>query len=141
MIKIKVIALGKCKEPWLQTALSEYEKRLSPYAKIVWQTPKDIHEMEEMARQEDSPILLDPEGESLDSIEFSQKFHQHLERNGARLSFLIGGPDGYSAKILQMTRIRWSLSRLTFTHQMTRLILIEQIYRSFEIYRGSPYHK
>lgn len=140
MLKVKVITTGKCKEPWLQDALAEYEKRLSKSAEILWIEAKNDAHLAELLEKEPF-IALDPKGEMLDSPALSAKLMRLFEEKGSRLTFGIGGPDGFSQSLLQKAFWRWSLSPLTFTHQATRLILTEQLYRSFEIARGSPYHK
>lgn len=139
MLKVKVIAMGKCKEEWLRIALSEYEKRLSPYLQISWIQPKDNHDLIDLLAKEPRYIALDPNGEEMDSIAFSQKFIQFLENNRSSAVFAIGGPDGFPPAL--QPSLRWSLSLLTFTHQIIRLILVEQIYRALEIAKKSPYHK
>lgn len=140
MLKVKVIATGKCKEPWLQEALAEYEKRLSKRAELLWVEAKsDVHLAELLGGE--SFIALDPKGELLDSPALSNKLMRLFAEKGSRLTFAIGGPNGFSGELLQRAFWRWSLSLLTFTHQATRLILAEQLYRAFEIDRGSPYHK
>jgi 23S rRNA (pseudouridine1915-N3)-methyltransferase len=133
MIKIKIYTIGRCKESWLQEALSEYEKRLSSIAEIEWILAKNFNEL----KLPPSYIALDVQGELLDSPTLSKR----LMKTGSRLHFLIGDADGLPPTTLQSALFRWSLSPLTFTHQMTRLILLEQLYRAFEIEAGSKYHK
>jgi 23S rRNA (pseudouridine1915-N3)-methyltransferase len=136
MFKIKVITVGKCKEEWLKASLAEYEKRLSPLLEISWVLVDDLE------KALNTPfIALAPKGELHDSMAFSKKLMVALEKNHSRLTFAIGGPDGLSENVLQKAQMTWSLSPLTFTHQLTRLILIEQIYRAFEIMKKSAYHK
>lgn len=136
MFKVKVLTIGKCKEEWLAQALAEYEKRLRGKLAIDWQLAKDDIQLTEWASQE-AIIALDPKGELLTSEAWSLK----MNRLGLRLTFVIGGAEGLPPQILQKAIFRWSLSPLTFTHQITRLILMEQIYRALEIERGSQYHK
>ncbi len=136
MFKIKILTIGKCKEQWLSVALSEYEKRLEGKLSIEWVLAKDDAQLEVLANQE-SFIALDPKGELLTSEGWSQK----MVKLGLRLVFVIGGAEGLSQTLIKKAQFRWSLSPLTFTHQMTRLILVEQLYRALEIERGSQYHK
>lgn len=136
MFKIKILTIGKCKEIWLEKALSEYEKRLSTTVHFEWILAKDDKELEELCEKE-SFIALDPNGTHLNSEAFSQKFISF----GLRQTYVIGGACGLSEKLLKKARFIWSLSSLVFTHQITRLILIEQIYRALEIEKGSKYHK
>lgn len=137
MHKIKVLTIGRCKETWLSAALSEYEKRLTGKASFEWSIAKNDSQLLEWANDEPFVIALDPKGELLTSEEWSRK----LIRLGLKLTFIIGGAEGLPPAIFQRPHYKWSLSPLTFTHQMTRLILAEQIYRAFEIDRGSQYHK
>ncbi len=137
MFKVKIIAVGRTKETWLEQALSEYEKRLQGRLEIEWLLAKDDASLIALARKEPILIALDVKGEQLSSEGFCKKWM----RLGARSAFAIGGPDGLPADILKGARFRWSLSPLTFTNQMVRLILMEQLYRALEIVSGSPYHK
>lgn len=136
MFKVKVFTIGKCKEEWLAVALSEYEKRLRGKLSIEWFLAKDNEQLIEWARQE-TYVALDPKGELLTSEAWSEK----MLKLGLRLNFVIGGAEGLPAQILKGAQFKWSLSPLTFTHQITRLILLEQLYRATEIERGSQYHK
>ncbi|MBA3958722.1 MAG: 23S rRNA (pseudouridine(1915)-N(3))-methyltransferase RlmH [Parachlamydiaceae bacterium] len=139
MIKIKIISVGKNKEEWLETALNEYVKRLTPIATLSFQWAKDDQHLLDIALKEPLLICLDPQGSSLSSEEFSSFLHQKLQLGGSRLTFIIGGADGLPTTLKSSPLL--SLSKMTFTHQITRLILVEQIYRAFEIARGSQYHK
>jgi 23S rRNA (pseudouridine1915-N3)-methyltransferase len=137
MLKIKIYTIGRCKENWLAEALNEYEKRLKGRAEMQWLLAKDNLQLAEWCFAEANLFALDPQGIILSSEAFSQK----LMQTGARLSFVIGGAEGLPSTILKQAKEVISLSRLTFTHQITRLILAEQIYRALEIERKSPYHK
>ena len=141
MLKIKVLAVGKCKELWLNEALRDYEKRLSPSLRLEWIFPRNDKELETVLEQEPGFIALDPRGTALDSPSFSHKLMKLFAEGGSRLVLVIGGPEGIPKHLLQKAFFCWSLSPLTFTHQIVRLILVEQIYRAFEISKGSPYHK
>lgn len=137
MFKVKIFAVGRSKEAWLDVALSEYEKRLQGRLEIEWLLAKDDASLIALARKEPLLIALDLKGEPLSSEGFCEKWM----RLGTRSAFAIGGPDGLPADILKGARLRWSLSPLTFTNQMVRLILVEQLYRALEIASGTPYHK
>ena len=136
MLKVKVIAVGKCKEEWLKIAIGEYVKRLSFDAEIAW-VETDANGQDKLI--EENTVLLDPNGLKMNSLEFSRNLYKLFENHRSRISFAIGGPDGFSNTLPD--HLRWSLSSLTFTHQLTRLVLIEQIYRAISIGKGSPYHK
>lgn len=137
MFKVKIIAVGRTKEAWLDMGIAEYEKRLQGRLEIDWLIAKDDASLIALARKEPLLIALDTQGELLTSEEFSEKWM----RFGTRTAFVIGGPDGLPADIFKEARFRWSLSPLTFTNQMIRLILVEQLYRALEISSGTPYHK
>lgn len=137
MFKVKIIAIGRSKEAWLNAALSEYEKRLKGRLEIDWLLADENKELVAYCRKEPLLIALDLKGTLLSSEAFSEKW-MHL---GARAAFVIGGPDGLPEEILKLAHFRWCLSPLTFTNQIVRLLLVEQLYRALEIARGSPYHK
>lgn len=140
MQKIKIISIGKTKEKWLQDAIFEYTKRLSPYLEIEFIWAKDNEHLIKILSLEKKIICLDPQGQEMDSETFSSFLHTSLIDGGARVTFVIGGAEGLP-QILRKSFPLLSLSRLTFTHQCTRLLLIEQIYRAFEISKGTKYHK
>ena len=140
MFKIKILSVGKTKEAWLIDAMDEYIKRLTPLALIELSWFKDDQALQAAIEREDAVICLDPQGSHFTSEEFAQFFEKKLLENGSRLSLAIGGSDGFTSAVKKKYPLI-SLSRLTFTHQLTRLVLLEQIYRAFEILKGSKYHK
>jgi 23S rRNA (pseudouridine1915-N3)-methyltransferase len=139
MIRIKILSPGKTKEAWLQEALQEYLKRLQPFAAIEFLVAKDDAQLLLFAQKESPYICLDSEGETFTSVEFADFLQSTLEQQGSRMSFIIGGPLGLPQALKKGPAI--SLSSMTFTHQMARLLLVEQIYRAFEIHKNSNYHK
>lgn len=144
MIKIKIFSVGKTKEPWLNEAFNEYIKRLSASVQVEIAWARDDAQLVEWAQKEHSYLSLDPNGRLLTSEEFSRFLAQQWEREGSRLTFIIGGAEGLPKEIKAKGKekgLLLSLSPLTFTHQITRLVLIEQIYRAIEIQKGSHYHK
>jgi 23S rRNA (pseudouridine1915-N3)-methyltransferase len=141
MFKIKVITIGKVKEEWLRLALEEYKKRISSSVQITWALAKDEKDFLSQCENEGRFVCFDSRGELLTSEEYSKRLSQLLEQNGCRLTFLIGGPEGIHQTILKRAIATLSFSRLTFTHQIVRLIFIEQLYRSMEILANSAYHK
>lgn len=137
MFKVKVIAIGRSKESWLNAAIAEYTKRLEGRLELHWIFAEDNEALLNACKKEPQLIALDIQGELLSSEAFSAKW----VRFGTRTTFAIGGPEGLPSEIKKLAFFRWSLSPLTFTNQMARLILVEQLYRAVEIERGSPYHK
>lgn len=142
MPKIRLIFIGKTKERYLQEGIAEYIKRLRPYCKLEIIELKDEGMEKEAKRLEKylSPntYLLDANGKAMDSIEFSQFLKSKSEMPS--LTFIIGGAEGISESLKAKTPLI-SLSKLTFTHEMCRLFLLEQLYRSFQILSNRPYHK
>ncbi len=141
MYKIKVYSVGKTKETWLQEALEEYEKRLKPILGFEWILAKTDENLKQLLEKEANFICLDPQGRQLSSEQFCHFLIKELERCHSRMSFVIGGHSGIPLKLKTLSRNLISLSKMTFTHQITRLILVEQIYRSLEINKGTAYHK
>jgi len=157
-LRIEIIAVGKIKESYLRQGIEEYKKRISKYAKVkvVEVSEEDIRqrpasevkakEAEKLARHlpEKSDtgftIVLDREGEELSSEDLAEKINGLMVKSKSDLTFVIGGALGLDESITKKAGYRLSLSRLTFTHQLARFILLEQVYRSFKIIRGEPYH-
>ncbi len=137
MRKIKIFTVGKTKESWLQEALDEYTKRLKPHLSLEWHLAKNSDQLSTLLEKETHYICLDIKGAAFSSEEFSEWF----QKTGSRLSFVIGGAEGLSEAIKAKAALKISISPLTFTHQLARLILIEQLYRALEIEKGSSYHK
>lgn len=140
MHQIKILSIGKTKEVWLEQAIAEYLKRLQRTAKIEFILVKDNEQLVNAASKESTVICLDSNGVAVDSEQFAETVVKYLEKGGARLCFVIGGAEGLP-EMLRKSCFLVSLSKLTFTHQIVRLILVEQLYRAFEIARGSSYHK
>jgi len=140
MIKVKIYSVGKTKELWLEQALEEYFKRLTGQMEISCLWAKNDEQLVQLVEKEGVVICLDPQGKQFNSVEFSKFLQKKIESSGARLTFVIGGADGLPPLFKEKYPLI-SLSRLTFTHQLTRLVLIEQIYRAFTLIQGIPYHK
>lgn len=121
------------KEPWLKSALAEYEKRLSPVVLVEW----DLKNYP----SESLYICLDPQGTSYDSPALSAFLYKEWEKQGSRLQVVIGGPEGTPQRVLDGASHHISLSKLTFTHQLARLLFLEQLYRATQIEKGTQYHK
>ncbi|CCB91020.1 Ribosomal RNA large subunit methyltransferase H [Waddlia chondrophila 2032/99] len=140
MYHIKIFSVGKTKEQWLTDAVNEYEKRLCSTVKFECIWAKHDEQLKVLSAKEKHLVLLDPNGKLMTSEQFSEFLVDQLECGGSKLTLIIGGSDGIP-KELKGKGPQLSLSPLTFTHQMTRLILIEQIYRALEIEKGSNYHR
>jgi 23S rRNA (pseudouridine1915-N3)-methyltransferase len=139
-MKIKILSVGKTKELWLEQAFTEYSRRLKGSLEIECLWAKNTPQLTEWAFKEKGVVCLDPQGSQYTSEQFSSFLWQQLEKNGARLTMIIGAAEGLPPEVKKLGPLI-SLSPLTFTHQIARLILIEQIYRALEISKGSNYHK
>ena len=156
MIKIRLIVLGDIKENYLKDAIAEYKKRISRFANIevvelkenVCKSnhPSDIQnallkDAEEIKKQiKGYPICLDIDGQQLSSMEMAEKI-KSLSLSTSEISFIIGASNGLHQEIKSICKQRWSFSRLTFPHQLMRVIFLEQLYRSFTILNNVSYHK
>lgn len=159
MVNIKLIAVGKIKEDYLKNEINEYLKRLSRYAKISvievddekiinnssLKEDEKVKENEgkrllKQIKEKDFVLLIDLHGQELDSIAFSNKFLQITNTN-SNIDIVIAGSLGFSQEVIKRANYRLCLSKMTFTHQMTRAIILEQIYRAFKIINNETYHK
>jgi 23S rRNA (pseudouridine1915-N3)-methyltransferase len=148
---VRVLAVGKKHESWVQEGIQRYEKRLQRPFDVSWQLLPHSAREGDAARGEESArildkindgdyvILLDERGTNLDSPSLSSYILSPLQRSQA-VVIIIGGAYGVDASVHQRANLIWSLSKLVFPHQLVRLILIEQIYRAQEITNGRPYH-
>lgn len=141
MYKIKIYSVGKTKEPWLQEALALYEMRLKGALTLEWLLYKTTAQLEDALKKEGPFLCLTSEATQYTSPEFSSSFIRWITQCGSRLSFVIGGAEGLSEELKAQALSLFSLSKMTFTHQLSRLILVEQLYRALEIAKGSLYHK
>ncbi|MDD5827211.1 MAG: 23S rRNA (pseudouridine(1915)-N(3))-methyltransferase RlmH [Bacilli bacterium] len=143
---IKILCIGKIKESFYQDAIKEYMKRLSKYHKVIIEELPDSNKQKEeelllkKINQKDYNIVLDIEGKMLNSIELSNHIDKTFQIN-SNITFIIGGSDGLTEKVKEIADFKLSFSKLTFPHQLFRVILLEQIYRSFKILNHETYHK
>jgi 23S rRNA (pseudouridine1915-N3)-methyltransferase len=144
-LHISILAEGRSKFPWLEEGFREYEKRLSPYAEVhqLWvrDTPSLVKRLRQQRSRERVIVLDASRGQLHTSEEFARLIFDELEQGGSRVTFVIGGATGLPQEVFAEANCVLSLSPLTFTHQMVRLVLIEQVYRAIEIRRHSAYHK
>jgi 23S rRNA (pseudouridine1915-N3)-methyltransferase len=157
LVKVKLIVVGKTKEDWIKEGIKHYLKLLKKYVDLEIVEVKE----EKITKSKDEKSILDSEGEriakyleknalwiALDidgekftSEEFAKLFEKSLNRGYSNFALIIGGALGLSKKILGGCLIRLSLSRMTFPHELSRIIILEQIYRAFSILAGTKYHK
>lgn len=143
---INIICIGKIKENYLKEGINDYQKRISKYHKInIIELPDNdiINEGNEIIKhlnRKDYIIALDITGNELSSIELAEKLDKTFIIN-SNITFIIGGSNGIRDDIKELANYRLSFSKLTYPHGLFRLILLEQIYRSFKILNNETYHK
>lgn len=156
---IQIVGAGKIKEPYLTAGIAEYTKRLAPMCKLqineveeerMSERPSAAQKHQVLTREGDRLLkavrpgsylmVLDVGGRQYSSEDLSAKLQQLALDGNSAVCFVIGGAFGLSPQVLSAATERISFSRMTFTHQMIRLLLVEQIYRGFKIWRGEPYH-
>ncbi len=159
-MNIKIVCVGKIKEAFYRDALLEYQKRLSKYCKLSIievsdeKTLDNASENEELlVKEKEGKRILDKlndkdyvfalaiEGKDLDSVSFSNKLESLAVDSVSDIAFVIGGSLGLSKEVLNRADFKISFSKMTFPHQLMRVILLEQIYRAYRIIKNEPYHK
>ncbi len=159
-MKITIVTVGKLKENYLKDAIAEYRKRLSKYCKLEIvevadeKTPDNASEtVEEMIRDKEAErilkhikpdtyvITLEIEGKQLTSEQLADKIESLGIQGKSHITFIIGGSIGLGKEVLEKSDYALSFSKMTFPHQLMRVILLEQVYRSYRIISGEPYHK
>ncbi len=159
-MKIRILCIGKIKEPYLREGINEYLNRLKPYCQIeivevldepVSDKPNDSeiemvknkegNKVSKLLKPGEYVIALDLGKKQLRSPEFAKYIEDKFVLGGSSITFLIGGSYGLSDELKKRANDSITLSEMTFTHQMTRLIILEQIYRAFKINRNETYHK
>lgn len=159
-MKVEVIAVGKVREKYIKIGIAEFKKRLQPYCTLALTDVRDEHapdslskkELEQVKRIEGERILqrvhpnahviaLDVKGTQRSSEQLAKQMEQISFQGKNNITFIIGGANGLSKEVLKRANETLSFSKMTFPHQLMKLILLEQVYRSFKIQRGEPYHK
>ncbi|HZH93908.1 MAG TPA: 23S rRNA (pseudouridine(1915)-N(3))-methyltransferase RlmH [Tissierellaceae bacterium] len=159
-MNIDILAVGKIKEKYLNEGIGEYSKRLSRYCSLNIievddeKSPENLSDKEmEMIKAKEGEKLMSKipsgafvvalaiEGKQLSSEALSEKISDIMVDGNSHIVFVIGGSLGLSGEILKRANLKLSFSKMTFPHQLMRMILLEQIYRSFRIMRNEPYHK
>lgn len=159
-MKISIIAVGKIKERFYRDAVAEYEKRLGRYCKLEIKqvederTPdkagisledaikrKEAERILRHIREDTCVIILDIRGQMYDSEGFAEKIDRLATEGISHIQFVIGGSLGLHEEVCKRADLSVSFSKMTFPHQLMRVVLLEQIYRAYRIINGEPYHK
>lgn len=160
LLNIQIVCVGKIKEAFYRDAIAEYTKRLGRYCKLKIievadeNTPQNASViLEEQIREKEAERILKAisdhtyvcilaiEGKEFDSVSFAQKIDSLATNGASDITFVIGGSLGLAASVYQKADMKLSFSKMTFPHQLMRVILLEQIYRGFRIIHNEPYHK
>jgi 23S rRNA (pseudouridine1915-N3)-methyltransferase len=144
-VKLKVAWIGKTKEAAIQSLTDEYLKRLSRYAEVEGTALKDEAALLKLCARDARPswytlVLLDGRGKQLSSEELAKFLGGYQDRNPLPLLFAIGAADGFTDQARQAATLVLSLGKMTLAHELARVVLLEQLYRSFTILKGHPYH-
>ncbi|MDR3704761.1 MAG: 23S rRNA (pseudouridine(1915)-N(3))-methyltransferase RlmH [Paludibacteraceae bacterium] len=155
-MKIVLLVVGKTNEKYLLEGISEYQNRLKFYIPFQLEIIPELKNTKSLSfqlqkeksselilqslQESDEVILLDEQGKEYTSVNFARFMEQKMSASPKRLVFVIGGPYGFSEKLYERANGKLSVSQMTFSHQMIRLIFIEQLYRAMTIIKGEPYH-
>ena len=155
-MKILFLVIGKTDETYLENGIGKYIKRLEHYIPFEMKVIPDIKNRKTLTEDQqkkaegdlilsqissgDDMVLLDENGKTFSSVNFSQWIEKRMNIGNKRIVFVVGGPYGFSKEVYSNAKFKISLSEMTFSHQMIRLIFVEQLYRAFTIIKGEPYH-
>lgn len=155
-MKIRLITVGKTVEPYIRTGLEIYLGRIKHYISFEMEEIPDIRQTSSLSqaqvkqkegaailkaiRPSETVMLLDEKGLTFSSVEWAGELEKRISHSSRDLAFVIGGPYGFSDEVYGRADGKISLSRMTFPHQMVRLIFVEQLYRAMTIIKGEPYH-
>lgn len=155
-MKVKLVCIGKTDKEYIIEGVNEYEKRLKHYISFesvllpdiknsknlteIQQKEKEGEVLLSQIKESDYVIILDEKGKEYSSVEFSKMIEKQMVAGLKTLVFIVGGPYGFSKQMYDRANAKISLSQMTFSHQMVRLIFTEQLYRAMTILKGEPYH-
>lgn len=155
-MKIRVLFTGKTTDPWIRQGIEAYAGRIRHYVSFELVELPDLRQTAALREEQvklregelilkalkptDHLVLLDERGASFSSLDWARNLEQKAAHLPKDLVFVVGGPYGFSAEVQARCQERLSLSRMTFSHQLVRLVFLEQLYRAFTIIRGEPYH-
>ena len=155
-MKILLLVIGKTDEDYLITGIKKYVGRLGHYVSFEMKEIPDIRNRKTLSEDQqkkaesflllqqlqpgDHVVLLDENGHSFTSVAFAENLEKLMASGAKRIVFVIGGPYGFAQEVYDKANAKMALSAMTFSHQMVRLIFVEQLYRAFTILKGEPYH-
>ena len=155
-MKILLLVIGKTDEDYLITGIKKYVGRLGHYVSFEMKEIPDIRNRKTLSEEQqkkaesflllqqlqpgDHVVLLDENGNSYTSMAFAENLEKLMASGAKRIVFIVGGPYGFAQEVYDKSNAKMALSAMTFSHQMVRLIFVEQLYRAFTILKGEPYH-
>jgi len=155
-MKIKLLAIGKTDDPHLHTLIDSYQNRLKHYVSFELEIIPDLKKAKNLSERQqkekegllilkklqatDHLVLLDEKGKEFRSVQFADFLQKKMNSGCKQVVFVIGGPYGFSEAVYQKASAKVSFSKMTFSHQMIRLFVVEQLYRGFSILKNEPYH-
>ena len=155
-MKILLLVIGKTDEDYLVTGIKKYVGRLGHYVSFEMKEIPDIRNRKTLSEDQqkkaesflllqqlqpgDQVVLLDENGKQYSSVAFAENLEKLMASGAKRIVFVIGGPYGFAQEVYDKADAKLSLSPMTFSHQMVRLVFVEQLYRAFTILKGEPYH-
>lgn len=139
-MKVKVLFTGKTTDPWIRQGVEVYVGRIRHYVPFELIELRDDSQILKSVRNSDHLVLLDEHGETFSSLDWARNLEQKIAHLPKDMVFVIGGPYGFPAEVRARCDESLSLSRMTFSHQLVRLVFLEQLYRAFTIIKGEPYH-
>ncbi len=155
-MKIQLLLSGKTRFPFIREGMEEYRRRLVHYADFMIRELPDLKNSGSWPEQKvkteegrailkaietgDYVVLMDERGKAISSVEFAGFLEKQQQGSSRRIVFVVGGPYGFSEEVYRRADLELSLSKMTFSHQLVRLLFLEQLYRAFTIIRGEPYH-
>ena len=155
-MKIQLIVVGKTNQPFIQQGLDEFRSRLLHYIPFELEVIQDVKNAKNLSSEQlkakegemiiqsfqagDSIVLLDERGKELTSVKFAEYIEKKTHTGVKRLVFVVGGAYGFSSDVYEAAHEKIALSKMTFSHQLIRLIFIEQLYRAMTILHNEPYH-
>ncbi len=155
-MKILLLVIGKTDEDYLITGIKKYVGRLGHYVSFEMKEIPDIRNRKTLSEEQqkkaesflllqqlqpgDHVVLLDENGSTFTSVGFAENLEKLMASGAKRIVFIVGGPYGFAQEVYDKANAKMALSAMTFSHQMVRLIFVEQLYRAFTILKGEPYH-
>lgn len=155
-MKLALLLTGKTDQPWVRDGVAEYEKRISKYGRLEvitlpdvknpgnrpadWVKGKEAERMLAQIRSDDHVVLLDERGKGYTTLEMAEWLRKVMMLPAKRILFVVGGPYGFDQSVRDRADHMLSLSKLTFSHQVVRLLFAEQLYRVLSVNAGDPYH-